>query len=177
MSMRIRQWATVVACVGLATCSNLDNIDVDAQGEGTIPAATPLETLLSNFDLGAFNRIDFSQSFKNQGASKDDVDSVRVKSFQLSIPAPPGQTFDFLQSVAFYAESSGQPRVRIAHLDAVPRGASSLQVSIDPGVELKPYVVAPQMSITTEATGSRPQQESTVKAEVTLDVDIHTGCE
>ncbi|WP_394839881.1 hypothetical protein LVJ94_23620 [Pendulispora rubella] len=177
MKARIRQWAMIIACVGLATCSNLDNIDVDAEGQGTIPAATPLEKLLSNFDLGGFNNIDFSQSFKNQGASKDDVDSVRVKSFELSIPAPPGQTFDFLQSVAFYAEASGHPRVRIAHLDTVPKGASSLQVSVDPGVELKPYVVAPQMSITTQASGSRPDQETTVKADVRLDVDIHTGCE
>jgi len=108
-------------------------------------------------------------------ASKEDIDSGRLKDFTLSIQAPAGQNFDFAESIAFFAEASGQPRVRIAHLDAVPKGVSSFPVSVDPGVELKPYVTAPQMSITTEAQGSRPPQETTVKADVVLDVDIHTG--
>ena len=113
-----------------------------------------------------------SQEFRNQGYTKDQVDSVRMKRFTLTITSPQGADFDFIDSIAFYAESDGLPRVLVAELDPVPDGQSEIILDVNTEVELQPYVIAESMTITTEATGLRPEQETTVDANVVFDVDI-----
>jgi len=178
MAQRARGAASVLGLAVLSTCANLDNIDVETSGKATIPKATLVDKLLG--DALAFvgmDQIDFTQEFKNQGVSKDDVDSVRLSSMTLSIEAPPTGNFDFLQRIEFFAESDGLPKVSIASIETVPAGSKTLNLVVT-NAELKPYVVAPSMRITSQVKGSRPDEDTTVKAEAVLDVDVTVpGCE
>jgi hypothetical protein len=164
------------ALLALVTCSRLDNVDVETKAKAVIPQGTLVDQLVDKLDLDAFQNIDFSSELANQGVSKSDVDSVRLTTFTLEIDAPPGQTFDFLDTIAFFASSDGLSEVRIAHLDVVPKGATKLTLESDAGVELKPYVVAPKMRIRGQVKGTRPARETTISARVVLDVDVAAGC-
>ncbi|HWN70843.1 MAG TPA: hypothetical protein VNM90_24545 [Haliangium sp.] len=168
-------WAVALAALALGTCSSLDNIEVPVTANATIPRRSVLDELLGNLSFAGFEGFDISQSqqFENQGYSKDQVDSVHMLEMTLTIRSPAGANFDFLDSIRFYAEADGLDRVLVAELDPVPQGASTLVLDVDSSVELQPYVIAPEMTLTTEATGVRPAEETMVEAEAIFDVDVN----
>lgn len=168
-------WAVAIVALVLGTCSSLDNVEVPVTAEATIPRRSVLDELLGNLAFAGFEGFDISESqqFENQGYSKDQVDSVRMIEMTLVIRAPDGANFDFLDAIRFYAEAPGLPRVLVAELEPVPDGATELRLDVDSSVELQPYVVAPSMTLTTEADGLRPEEETTVEAEAIFDVDVN----
>ncbi len=173
----IRNTIACVSLVGLTMCSNIDHIDVSVGGKAEIPAATLLSKLLGAVSFGGFDKVDFTESFKNQGVTKDDVDAVHLKTMTLIVEAPPTGNFDFIQSVHFFAKADGLDKVEIATMDAIPKGKRELDLVINGAVDLKAYVVAPSMQIVSEVQGALPDEKTTVAAAVVLDVDIHIpGC-
>jgi hypothetical protein len=171
-----RRAASLVALASLSMC-NLDHVDFSVGGKVTVPQGTLLDTLLGNLAVAGFDSIDFSQQFQNQGVSRGDVNSVKLKSFTLDVESPADGNFDFIQSITFFAEASGSPKIQIASMDPVPKGKKELVLVVDPTAELAPYVVAPSMSITSQVTGSSPSADTTVNAAVVLDVEVHIpGC-
>lgn len=169
--------ASFAALAALVNCDNLDNFDVTVAGNGVVPKGTIVDQLLNIIAIDGFDSIDLSAEFKNQGVTKDDVDSVAILSFTLEIVSPASANFDFLTSIAFFAEADGSPRAKIAELTSVPAGQRSIALNLVSGVELKPYVVAPSMRIAAEVSGERPPEDTEVKAVVTLDVDVTVpGC-
>ncbi|WP_437836461.1 hypothetical protein [Sorangium sp. So ce1153] len=170
--------ASVLGLCALATCDSLDNVDVEVGGKAVVQPGTLIDDLIAALDFDAFQRIDLSAEFENQGVTKDDVDAVHIVHFTLRIESPADGSFDFLTSASFFAETDGQPRVLIAKMDEVPRGARELSMDVVEGVDLTPYVVAPSMRITSEARVSgRPDVETTIAADVLLDVDVNVpGC-
>ena len=157
----------------LVCCNAVDNFDIPVDAEATIPSATILDQLLDPFSFGALESIDFTQELKNQGVTKSDVDSVHLKSFSLTIIAPPGQTFDFIDSISFSVETDGQPKALVANLDSVPKGATKIELTVETSLELAPYVVAPSMRMTTSVQGKRPMQETKISAHLVFDVDVN----
>lgn len=164
------------------TCSGLDNIDIPIEAQTVVPEGTVVDQLLGQLSFAGFEGFDIAQSqeFQNQGYTRDEIDSVRIISFTLSVVSPSSGDFDFLDRIAFFAESDGLPRVQIAMLDPVPAGQDFIELEVDSSVELADYASADSMTITTEATGTRPDMETTVAAEVILDVDVNVdgaiGC-
>jgi hypothetical protein len=146
-------------------------------GSAMVPAATIVDQLLGTLAFAGFNQIDLTEQFQNQGVNKSEVSSVVLSSMTITIQSPQGETFDFLESVAFFASADGLPEVEIAHLDMVPRSIGTLNLDIEPGVELAPYVVAPSMNIRTQISGSEPSQDTTLGAHVVFDADANLpGC-
>ncbi|APR85778.1 Hypothetical protein A7982_11127 [Minicystis rosea] len=174
----LRKVVPAMALMTAITCDSLDNFDVSVTGKVTIPAATVLDTVLANaLGFAGFDKIDFSQSFANQGVTKDQVDSVHLTAFGLVITAPADGNFDFLDSLSFTVEADGQDSVEIARIDSVPKGQNRIDLDVSSDVDLKPYVVAPSMRIRGEAKGSRPMSETELTAGAVFDVDIHIpGC-
>jgi hypothetical protein len=166
----------VMVIAVVVACESLDNIDVSADGQTTIPMRSILDDLLGPVTFLGFEQFQVSESqeFHNQGYTEDQIDSVRIKRFVLTATDPSGASFDFLDSIAFFAEAPGLPKVEIARLDPVPDGRSQLELEIL-DVELRDYSVAESMTITTTASGTRPEQETTVNAALVLNVDINVG--
>jgi hypothetical protein len=173
----IRNTIAVGSLLGLTMCENIDNIDISAGGKATIPKASLLDELLGAVPFSGFDKVDFSETFKNQGVTPDQVDSVHMKAFTIIIEAPNNGNFDFIKSVHFFAQAAGLPKIEIASMDTVPQGKREIDLTINADAELKPYVTAPSMQISSEVQGKRPDQETVLGAAVVLDVDIHIpGC-
>jgi hypothetical protein len=172
----MRKVGIAVLLVYAATCSGLDNFDVTLGGQAVIAGRTLVDELLGPVDFAGLGSVDITESkeYQNEGVEEDDVDSVRVVSFQLAIVSPQSGTFDFIESISIYAETKGLPRVRIASLEKIPSGAMQLSLAVD-SVDLKPYVVATSMIVTAEASGQQPEDETTVDATVVLDVDVNVS--
>jgi hypothetical protein len=161
----------------LASCNNVDNVEVPIDAQATIPAATILDELIGPLTFFGLENIDLTNELDNQGVTKDDVDSVHMKSFSLIITAPAGQTFDFMQSISFTVSTEGKPEALVAKLDPVPKGQTTIELVPEATLDLAPYVVAPRMTMTTSVKGTRPMQETTVIAELVFDIDVNvSGC-
>ena len=122
--------------------------------------------------VNGFNNIDFTQSqeFKDQKVARDHIQSIKADFVRLKITSPISQDYGFLDSLAFYAETSGQPDLLIAQKDGISKlGLTSPNPTLEldiPDAELLPYVTAPSMSITVKGQGRAPPQDVTLHATV-----------
>lgn len=179
MQTRLRPGAALLATL-LAlplACDGIDNIDVEVSGAATIPEATLVDTLLGSLAIPGFEEIDFEQKFQNQGVTPDQVDSVKVRSFVLTIESPQEGNFDFLEGISFFARSPGEEEVRIASAEAIPAGARTVDLTLD-DVELQAYATAASMTIRASVEGEKPEQATRLRADLVFDVDVTVpGCE
>ena len=143
---------------------------------------SPLGEVLGPLAFTGFEGIDVSESqdFRNQGYTKNEMDSVRLSSIALSISAPDDGNFDFFTRLSFFAEADGLPKVEVARLDPIPKGSQSIDMDIL-DVELVDYASADSMTITSTATGTSPSQNTIIDARVVLDIDVNIdgalGCQ
>ncbi len=173
----IRNTLAVASILGLTMCENIDNIDIATAGKVTIPKATLVDKLLGKVAFSNFDKVDFSESFQNQGVTPDQVDSVHVRVMTILVEAPNGGNLDFIQSLHFFVKAEGLPKIPLGSKEMVPKGKREINLDIDTGSELKPYVTAPSMQIMSEVEGSLPDQDMVIAAAVVLDVDIRvSGC-
>ena len=159
-----REWLLIAAVGAFLTSACTFNVHVSAQA--TVQGSgVPLVGNLLPIDFPGFSGLDLSQTeqFKNQGVSKNQVQSVKLTSAKLTITAPAGGTFDFLNDLEFDVGASNLPTKAIAGLSSIPQGATELTLTVD-DVELAPYVTAASMNITTQAHGTPPQQDTTISA-------------
>ncbi len=147
------------------------SFDVHVSSKSTVQGGGLVQNLVFGLGTG-FSNFDIAQQqdFKNQGVSKSDVNSVKLKSMQLKVTSPAGATLDFLKSIEFSATSDGLPTVSVASISAIPAGATTVDLAVA-NVELKPYIVAPSMSVTTNANGHPPPQDTEIEASLVLDVE------
>lgn len=159
--------------VALGNCGGLDNFEIHEDATAVIPGGTLLDQLASDAGFDGFLNMDVDQSqeLKNQGVRKNQIDSLKLKQLTLEITQPAGQDFTFLESLEFFIEAAGLPRKRIASGGPFASGATRVELAVD-DVELKPYATAESMNVTTQVTGRRPPQETTVKAALTFGVDV-----
>lgn len=158
-----------VFLVALAGCGPL-RFDVEVEADTTIESGGLLGGLLSTPFAGfASFDITSSQEFRNQGVSRDQVESVRLTALELSVREPAGATFDFLDGIEFFVEAEGLERRRVASLSPVARGQTALVLELD-DVELAPYVAAPSLSLTARAQGRPPAQDTKVHARAVFEV-------
>lgn len=173
MPARLPRALVASALLALLCCGDLDRFEVAEESTATLPGATLLERLAGDVGFGGFLDMDLreSQELRNQGVEPHQIDSVRLSELSLSVAAPSGQDFTFLESLEFYVESAGLPRRRIARGGPFAAGAGRVDLELD-DVELAPYAAAESMSITTEATGRRPPQSTTINAALRLQIDV-----
>ena len=176
-----RSLPVLLLCLGVALsgCNcGLTVFDTTVKAQTMIPGSTGLVKLLGDLGpLQGFSNIDFNnnQDFKNQGVKKSDVDSVKVTKFTLKIVSPSDQDYSFLKSLQFFAEADGKKVLLAEKLDIDKLGlkAPNPTVTFDvKDVELKPFVTAPSMSITTAGSGTQPNRDTTLEAAITLRIDV-----
>ena len=176
--MRLASVLSVCALLSLVACAPPAFV-AEVKGETTVPAdPTGVSSVLDAFPaVGSFASLDFNQNqdFQNQGVTKEQVASAKLKSLQLTVLSPPDQDFSFLDSLEFYAKAGDQEE-RIARKQDISRLQLSapnpvLRMEME-GVELQPFVAAPSMSIIVRGKGRMPEQEVRLQAIVVLDVGV-----
>lgn len=163
----------------LAACSG-PTFTAEVKGEATVPGS-PLGGLLDVFpSIGSFTSMDFNenQDFKNQGVTKDQVSSAKLKHVRLQILAPADQDFSFLEQLEFYARAGDQEVLVADRQDIGSLGLRApnpvLEMNLK-GVELQPYMTAPSMSITVRGRGRQPSREVRLQASVAVEVQVGLG--
>lgn len=166
-----------LAALALANCG-LTEFDVTQKGSAQIAGGGVIGSVLNAFpSIQGFNDFDISQSqeFKNENAHKDHVSSAKLTSFSIQITAPDDEDFQFLDSIAFYAEANGQ-KVRVAHKENIrslglKAPNPTLNLDLD-DVELAPFVKADAMSVTAEAQAEQPVEDTTLTASAVIHVGV-----
>ena len=149
------------------------------KGRQRSPPAPSSKSYWHLFEFAGLDNIDVSreQEFRNQGYTRDQIDSAWLESFSLTVDSPAGGNFDWLDRISFYAAAEGEAEVEIARLDPVPVNSTTLELeTLD--VDLTPYVTAESMTVRTVASGRRPSEETTVRARlrIAVDVDVSSAC-
>lgn len=154
-----------VACVG-----DLLTVRIEQEGSTLVECGGVLGDVLSGLSLAGFDDLSISidQELANQGVSDGDIASVYV--VELSLSTPDGPDLAFLDTLEIYASAPGLDTVRIAHLDDFPAGAMAVTMELD-GVDLTGFVVADSMTITTNATGTLPEDDTTIDVFMAIDVE------
>jgi hypothetical protein len=173
--MRLLSRASAFLVLTLLACGGLDTFDIEESSTTVVEGGNILQQLVGNLGFSGFTAMDITanEKLKNQGVERQDIDSVKLSSVTLEIVSPAsGQDFTFLDSIEFFVEAPGLTRKRIASGASFQAGLRTVGLDID-DVELADYASAESMSITTNATGNQPQQDTTIKATVKLEVDVN----
>jgi len=158
----------------LCTCGGLDEISFTETAQATIPPGGLVETLAGDLGFDSLTRFDIteSQALANEGVQRHEIDSMRLTRLGLEVLSPDGGDLSFLERLEFYVSAPELPRVRIAHAEDFPDGASQVDLALD-SVELADYAAAPSMTIDTESSGRRPAQETRLEVSLELLVDVN----
>lgn len=151
-------WFT--ACQGALFTFTTEGSQSTVVEEGTL-----LEALVSDLGFGELLEMEvvIEQALEDRGVEPGDVDGVYLEELVLTATAPDGGDLSFLGDLAVSVSGGGLPVQLVAWQDRFPEGQPSVPLNIEE-VDLTDYVVAEQMSLVTEATGRRPDEETTLEA-------------
>lgn len=160
------------AAVVFAACSGkLLTINIEQESSIVIEQGTLLENLVGQFGFSEFTNLDITdnQELQNQGVAPGDITDVYFRTFKLTATAPGGADLSFIENLEFYVEADGLDRVLVASQSDFPAGQASVDLNLE-DVDLTAYVVSESMDLTTEVRGGRPDADTTVLAEFSIDV-------
>jgi hypothetical protein len=169
--------AAVLLATTLAGCG-LDRFDVDFSSSTTVPGDPLGGAILDDLPFGGeFAGVNVleEEELRDAGVDRDDIDSAKLRSMRLEVtdgePLP-----GWLDEVAFYVEADGQPRRLVASRTGIgdlPAGTTSIDLDVE-NVELKPYVIR-EMTISAEANGGPPTEDTTIRAVAVVRVDANVS--
>lgn len=154
-----------IAAGAAGACVPVVSFDVPLAAETTVEQASLIEEFLSlGFGDLASVELSSTEEFRNSDVRREQVKAARLTSLTLSIARPQGATFDWLDEIAFSVESEGLERVRVASA-TIPDDTVVFSAELD-DVDLAPFVQASTFAITTDTTGRRPPQDTTVRVDM-----------
>ncbi len=177
MNPMVRRWRSslIVFFLPIAiTCGGLDNFLIEEQSRAVIQRGSVLEQFVGAAGFDDFATVDITQnqSLANQGVERHQIDSVKILFVTMTVVDPAGQDFSFIDSMEFFVEAPGLPKVSIATGGPFAADATTVELTI-PDTELADYAASESMNITTQARGRRPEQDTTIDANIMLDVDVN----
>ena len=168
MSLVPHRFAALAAATWLLAGCGKIAFDVEVKiPEQEVPGS-PLGAVLP-LDLFAIPLdIDIESQTKAQGTGP--AHSASLKSFELSITAPAGETFEFLDELEISVSADGLETKTIARLKDVPAQPHiSLEVVSD--VDLLPYINR-GATLGASATGHSPRQNVSFDGRVVITVRV-----
>jgi hypothetical protein len=157
----------VVAALPLAGCG-LVGFDVDQK----IPPQEVPGSLLGGvlpLEFAFPLSIDIESQTKAQGTGP--ARSASLKSLELSVISPDGETFAFIDEItSIKVSAEGLESKTIAHLKPVP-GTARISLTIVPDVDLLPYIRKGAM-LSASATGHAPRQTVRFEGKVVIHIRV-----
>ena len=144
--------------------------------EQQVPGS-PLGGLLPSFLPQPFPvTINVQQETAKRSTGPARSANLKQVEFQITPHASPNGNFDFVDEIhIFVAPASGSgsalPMVEIANLKPVPKGQTTIELAIVPGIDLLPYINA-GATISATANGHQPTQTVTYDGSVVVTVHI-----
>lgn len=167
----MRALFVVVACAG---CGAIP-FDVEQSIPEQRVAGNPLGGLLPSF-LQAPVPLTINLQAETQKRDTGPAQSANLKSIRFTATPHdmPSGNFDFVDEIHIYVDSQNDPTLpkkEIASLKPVPKGQTSIDLSIVDGVDLLPYINK-GAEISASASGHQPTMDFTYDGSVTITVHI-----
>lgn len=172
MRNRMVAMSAAVAVFALG-CGRLFNITIDDEVVTTVERGTVLEEFTGSLgfdELTAINVFD-AQELQNQGVEPGDVEEVVLTQFDLEATAPEGADLSFLQELKLFVEAPGLDRLELASRSDFPEGQAYVELDLS-GADISEYVVSESMTLTTDITANRPEEDIDVTAYWALRVGV-----
>ncbi len=150
MKNLIKVLASVLLVSGLVSCDELRTFSMDYAVDFTIPSSTVLNLPLNLPSPPVTTNSE--QRFQDEGVESAWIESIRLTDITITITAPQGEDFSFLQSVAIYITSPGQAEVLLAQRTDVPENAGNVLVLDATGEDLYPYISTDDFTLRTSVT-------------------------
>lgn len=174
---RLSSLVLIGAALSLSACGPLvikTQLNSSTQIEGADPILGALLEQFPGFE--SFSNIDFNanQELKNQGVTKDQIDSMKITAVTLTLSAPDTEDFSFLDEIAFSARAGDlvipvASKKDISKLDlSAPNPTLTLDVT---GQELLDVVTAPSMTIEVTGKGRAPSKNVRIDAVIKVRVE------
>lgn len=161
----------LIACQGqIATIELSESAEATIEGQSTLGGITDLVGALG-FD--GFTEMDISQSQElvNQGVQPGDIESAMVTSFSLTAVDPADGDLSFISRLEIWVEAPDLEPVLVASQVDFPEGVSVVEFDLE-DVDLVDYVVSDSMKITTDATGTVPEETITIQADASFAIGV-----
>jgi hypothetical protein len=136
---------------------------------------SPLAGVLPSVLQAPF-KINIDAKSETEKRNTGPASSAALKQVQLTATphASPSGNFDFVDEIHIFVEATNGgtlPKVEIATLKPVPKGQTTLNLVVVPGVDLLPYINA-GAQISATASGHQPAQTVTYDGSVTVTIRI-----
>ncbi|MBP9152167.1 MAG: hypothetical protein KBF73_07795 [Flavobacteriales bacterium] len=157
---------------GLSGCKLIDELrtfDIPYSVNFTIPSSIILNLPLNLPTVPVTTNTE--QHFQDEGIESAWVESVKLTSLRVTITAPAGEDFSFLENISMYMNTNGQSELLIADKIPVPAEAgNSIQLDVK-NADLYPYISQDDFSIRTSVTTDETMtQDITFKADMVIEV-------
>ena len=154
---------------GCKLIDELRTFDIPYSVEFTIPSSTILN-LPINLPT-APTTTNSEQRFQDEGVESAWIQSIKLSSLKITITAPAGEDFSFLENISMYMNTNGEPEVLIADKVPVPENAGNSLELVVKGADLYPYISKNDFSIRTSVTTDETvTQEIDFRADMVVEV-------
>ncbi len=163
--------AVVAVVVGACACAPPTvTFDVPISAETLVTEGSLLEEILGDFGFGELADLDIegTSEFENEDVRREQVVTARLTVLNLSIKAPQGANFDWLDSVAFSVAADGEEDAPVGD-KTIDNGLAAFACDLD-DVDLSPYIRASSMAVTTQADAIHPPQDTTVQVDLNFSI-------
>lgn len=116
----------------------------------------------SNFPIGIVTPLspipvttNSEETFKNNKTRAELVKDVSLNKLTLTIADPANENFDFLRSIEIYLSSEKAGETKIAYMDEVPKGVTSIELK-STNAKLDQYIKGETYTIRTKAVVGKP---------------------
>lgn len=165
--------ALCAAALAMAGCGAIP-FDVSQNVPEQQVQGNPLGGLLPSFLPTPFPiTINVQQETQKRSTGPARSATLKSVSFSATPPAAPSGNFDFVDEIHIFveAQSGPLPKVEIATLKPVPKGQTTINLTVVPGIDLLPYINV-GATISANASGRQPTQNFSYDGVVTVTVHI-----
>lgn len=105
--------------------------------------------------------------FENNNTNADNIEEMKLKTANLVIKDPPGQTWKFMKSMEVWIEAEGIQETKIAYNDNIDENIGQTLALTPVDVDLKPFAQKDQFSLTIR-TKARETTSEWIKGDIEM---------
>lgn len=150
------------------------HIAVTGSSSTTVEAGTVIEDLVGDLGFGEFVSMDLTkaQELQNQGVAPADISSAVLTDFTLT--ATSGEPdLSFFSAMDLTVEAEPYDVLRVAWSESFAEGSATVDFKTT-GADIREYVTSQSMTLTADATAHRPEEDTEVRGDWTVDVGVTT---
>lgn len=152
----------------------LTEIAVSGDTKTTVEQGTIVEDLIGDLGFSDFVSMDLTtaEELQNQNVKPGDISSAVLTDFGLQAVSGSAD-LSFMESMDLLVAAESLPELRIAFATAFPEGEATVDFQTT-GSDITHYVTSQAMTLQTDVTARRPDEDTVVRAYWTVTIGVTT---